>query len=57
MVEQQQGTNLPNGSDKPDIDRLAEEVYRLLIRELRIEQERQPSTSRRPFIHSRRTSG
>ena len=56
MVEQQQGTNLPNGSDKPDIDRLAEEVYRLLIRELRIEQERQPSTSRRPFIQSRRTS-
>lgn len=56
MTNQQQEQNGPSGSDNIDVDRLAEEVYRLLLRELRIDQERQPSTSRRPFTHIRRTS-
>ena len=56
MIDQHQEQNGPSGSENLDIDRLADEVYRLLLRELKIEQERQPTTSRRPFVHTRRTN-
>jgi hypothetical protein len=56
MIDQQQEQNGPSRSENLDIDRLADEVYRLLLRELRIEQERQPITSRRLFTHTRRNS-
>ncbi len=56
MTDQPQESNVPNRSENLDIDRLADEVYRLLLRELRIEQERQPTSSRRPFVHTRRNT-
>lgn len=47
MTSQQQIDNDASPTNEVDISLLADEVYRLLLQELRIERERQRFTSRR----------
>lgn len=54
MANQQEDEQDTGVSEGVDITMLADEVYRLLLQELRVERERQRITSGRPF-HSRRT--
>jgi hypothetical protein len=54
MTDQQEDENYTGVSEGVDITLLSDEVYRLLLLELRIERERQRVTSGRP-LHSRRT--
>lgn len=49
MTSQHFESHNSNGSRNIDVEQLADEVYRVLLRELKIEQERQQSTNKHPY--------